>query len=355
MDILLNTALESLSVAIVETKNIKIILVANPSFRVNCNKEGHPSTSEIIQLFFQKKSLFKMKLLQFNITSLNTSLEELWCYQKENYDAIFLLEYEGKSLAYFKHWKTRTFTNFRNKAMGFGIGTLVLSAQKNVFRDDLSRKDLEIIWNEIQIQGGKSYVGNIYILPGNENHLHILDTELEKHKGENILLIGDFNNGNKIRDRNASNNSRMGLILEDIINRHGLCFATITDFTYQQSTMVSNSGKDTIELTLTCGLKNIKVVTKDFTLIKIRHKAIEILIEQEPSLKPNPKFKTKNADCGKWKQFLQAPIEDYFTNFPLEISEKVIDQQVNKIAELIVGSATSFFSQTEISNKRTKG
>ena len=129
----------------------------------------------------------------------------------------------------------------------------------------------------------------------------------------------------------------------------------ITDFTYQQSTMVSNSGKGTIELTLTRGLKNIKVVTKDFTLIKTRYKAIEILIEQEPSFKSNPKFKTKNADCGKWKQFLQAPIEDCSTNFPLEISEKVIDQQVNKIAGLIVGSATRFFGLTEISNKRAKG
>ena len=113
-----------------------------------------------------------MKLLQFNITSLNTSLEELWGYQKENnYDAIFLQETNytaGKPLAYFKYWKTKMFTNFQNKAMGFGVGTLVSSAQKNVFREDLSHKDLEIIWNEMQIQGEKVPVGNIYIPPGNE-------------------------------------------------------------------------------------------------------------------------------------------------------------------------------------------
>ena len=57
-----------------------------------------------------------MKLLQFNITSLNTLLEELWGYQKgNNYDAMFLKETnytEGKSLAYFKQWKTRILTNF---------------------------------------------------------------------------------------------------------------------------------------------------------------------------------------------------------------------------------------------------
>ena len=167
-----------------------------------------------------------MKLLQFNITSLNTSLKELWGYLKENnYDAKFQQETNytaGKSLAYFKYWNTKMFTN--------------------------------------------------------------------------------------------------------------------------------------IDLTLTCGLKNITVVTKDFTLIKTRHKTTEILIEQEPSFKPNPNFRTKNVDWEKWKQFLQAPLEEYSTNFPLEISEKVLDQHANKLAELIVGSATSFFLDlTEISNKRAKG
>ena len=107
------------------------------------------------------------------------------------------------------------FTNFQNNAMGFGVGALVSSAQKNVFREDLSH-NLEIIWNEMQIQGKKTLVGNIYIPPGNENHLHILNMELEKHKVENILLIRDFNSRNKIWDRSDSN-SRMGLILEDIM------------------------------------------------------------------------------------------------------------------------------------------
>ena len=63
--------------------------------------------------------------------------------------------------------------------------------------------------------------------------------------------------------------------------------------------MVSNSGKGTIGLNLNRDLKNIRVVTKDFTLIKTRNKAIEILIDQEPSFKPNPKFRTKNADWDK--------------------------------------------------------
>ena len=90
-------------------------------------------------------------------------------------------------------------------------------------------------------------------------------------------------------------------------------------------------------------------------IIKTRHRPIEILVEHEHSLKPKPKFKTKNADWEKWKQFLQTSLEDYSTNFTLGISEKVIYQQANKMTELIVGSPTSFFGLTEISNKRAKG
>ena len=51
---------------------------------------------------------------------------------------------------------------------------------------------------------------------------------LEKHKGENILLIGDFNSRNKIWGRNANNNSRMGLILEKKL-------LTLMTFTSQQT------------------------------------------------------------------------------------------------------------------------
>ena len=103
--------------------------------------------------------------------------------------------------------------------MGFGVGTLVSRAQKNVFREDLLHKDLKNMERNANARE-KTLVENIYIPPWNQNHLHILDMEMKKYKGENILLIGYFNSRKKILDRNTNNNSRMGLILEDIINRH---------------------------------------------------------------------------------------------------------------------------------------
>ena len=128
-----------------------------------------------------------MKLLQYSITFLNISLKKLWGYQKENnYDAIFLQEANytaGKPLAYFKYWKTKMFTNFQNKAMGFGVGTLVSKFFQTESLTQGPRDHMERNANT----SGKTLAANIYISPGNENHLNILDMELEKHKGENIL------------------------------------------------------------------------------------------------------------------------------------------------------------------------
>ena len=78
LSILPNTALKTLFVTTVEDKNIKIILVAILLFVYIAMRKAVHLHLQTVQLFFQKKSLFKMKLLQFNIASLNTSLEKLW-------------------------------------------------------------------------------------------------------------------------------------------------------------------------------------------------------------------------------------------------------------------------------------
>ena len=147
------------------------------------------------------------------------------------------------------------------------------------------------MWNEMQIQGTKTLVGNIYITPGNENHFHKLDMELEKA----ILLVRDFNCRNTLWDKHVKRNTKMGKLLEDIINHHNLFIATDADFTYQQSAFISNSGKSTIDLTFTRGLANIKITIKNFDLISTRHKAVEIYIPEASQNKQTPEFRTKNA------------------------------------------------------------
>ena len=70
-----------------------------------------------------------MKFLQFNVNSINTSLDELWRYQKENnYDGIFLQVTnctDEKPLGNFKHWKSKIHTKCKSKNAGFGVSTLI--------------------------------------------------------------------------------------------------------------------------------------------------------------------------------------------------------------------------------------
>ena len=122
-------------------------------------------------------------------------------------------------------------TVFSNKCQGFGVGTLIPPSVKNVFRDDLTRNDLEIIWNEIKVEGKKVLIGNMYVPPYNEEQLEILDRVLENIRNENIILLGDFNARNTIWDKQATKNTKLGEILEDIIQRHGLHIVTDVDHT----------------------------------------------------------------------------------------------------------------------------
>ena len=83
-----------------------------------------------------------------------------------------------------------------------GLADSYQSQQKNVFRDDYISNDLEIIWNEINIQNKDIVIRIIYITPGNKNQLKILDKQLERHRGKNIILLGDFNSRSNTSSKN---------------------------------------------------------------------------------------------------------------------------------------------------------
>ena len=100
------------------------------------------------------------------------------------------------------------FTHYKEKAMGFGVGTLIPNDIKNVFRD-FSNDSLELLWNEIEIQGQQVLIGNVYIPPNMESHLHLLNKELEKHRGKNLILLGDFNSRDKIGDKNLTETQKL--------------------------------------------------------------------------------------------------------------------------------------------------
>ena len=114
----------------------------------------------------------------------------------------------------------------------------------------------------------------------------------------------------------------MGKLPENIINRHNPFIAIDTDFTYQQSASINNSGEKTTDPTLTRGLANVKITTKDFDLINTRHKAVEIYIPEVSQNKKTPKFRTKKAVWKDWEKNLEPKLLEYFNSFPMKYPMK---------------------------------
>ena len=344
--------------AVLLTQKHQIVLINQPVLTVK--QQDIPQHLECVHPISKSKPKYSMKFLQLNISSFNSSIEELWLYQQEhNYDGIYLQETNyttNKTLGPFQHWKTNMHSNFKDKALGFGVGTIIPKDTKNVFRHDLTNQHLELIWNELEIQGQKVLIGNIYIPPNMESHLYMLDKELEKHQGKKLILLGDFNSRNKVWDKNSKRNTKMGNILEEIINRHSLFIATDVDNTYHHSDKIDDAGKSTIDLTLVRGLPDLHVTTKEFNLIKTRHKAIEITINETVSKgNKKPHLKTKNADWAKWEDKISPELRKFKNTFPSEINPEIIDSQATKLTDIIIKNATEFFGTTKISKKESKG
>ena len=96
-----------------------------------------------------------MNFLQLNITSFNTSCEDLWYHQMENhYHGIFLQETKHSSsatLGNLKNWKVSMDMIFKNNALGYGFLRFLPNTTKNVFRQDLINQDLEMVWTVLKI------------------------------------------------------------------------------------------------------------------------------------------------------------------------------------------------------------
>ena len=248
------------------------------------------------------------------------------------------------------------FTHYKEKIMGFGVSTLIPNDIKNVFREDLSNDSLERLWNEIEIQGQKVLIGNLYIPPNMESHLHLLNKELKKHKGKKLILLGDCNSRHKIWDKNLTRNTKMGNILQDIIHQQNYFLLTDVDHTYHNSDLNENAGRSTIDLTLVSGLSNLHIRTRAFDLTKTRHMAIEISVnEQGKKEKRNTHFRKKNADWSIWERIRDTKLKTFKDTFPTLVNPDIIDAQTSTLTNIIIDSATDFFANTEISKRISKG
>ena len=112
-----------------------------------------------------------------------------------------------------------------------------------------------------------------------------------------------------------------------------------------------NSGKSTIDLTLTRGLKNVKVKTKEIETIKTEHQAIEINIEgEDETIISSPKFRTKNANWAEWKESLkQHNINKTISNNHDKTFRKEVEKEITTILENTETSPSNiYFTEDDI-------
>ena len=93
-----------------------------------------------------------MKILQLNITSLQTSHNQLKFYQEQNdCDIIALQETNIKDkLEIFKNWKRKFHSTFTEKKLEFGLATLIKHDIRRVFVNKI-QSNLQAMWNLVEI------------------------------------------------------------------------------------------------------------------------------------------------------------------------------------------------------------
>ena len=214
-----------------------------------------------------------------------------------------------------------------------------------------------MVWTELEINARRVLIGNIYIPPNKIEQIHVLDRFLEDQRDKAIIILGDFNARNTLWDKHTNQSNKMGIALEELIQRHSFYVAIDLDHTYQHSPNCHNSGKSTIDLTLFRGINNLTVKTREISNIKTRHKAIEIEIRKlsEKSISHTPHFRTQGVNWDEWCKLLDKNLSQFISSFPNEVSRNIIDEQANLFVKIITESAFSFFGVTEKSKKESKG
>ena len=110
-------------------------------------------------------------------------------------------------------------------------------------------------------------------------------------------------------------------------------------------------------ISLSRGINNLTVKTKEINIIKTKHNAIEIEIEKlcDKNRSQTSHFRTQGANWDEWCKLLDKNLSQFISSFPNEVCRSIIDDQANLFVN-ITGSASRFFGVAERSKKnKVKG
>ena len=173
-----------------------------------------------------------MKILQNNIQSINTSLTLLrHTVQKLNIDIILLQEtWHPTDKSINIHNYTQPIVKVRKGSEGGGVAIISRRNVKQVQLKDYEVEGLEAVWADVKVGNIRTVVGSVYIAPGDDNALELLDEVIGKilQVHDKVVIGMDANSRNVIWDDNCLGIScyrksiRMGVRLEEILQKHCL-------------------------------------------------------------------------------------------------------------------------------------
>ena len=133
------------------------------------------------------------------------------------------------ALGNFKNLKVSTQRIFKNKTLGYGVGTILPNTTKYVFRQDLINQDLEMDRTELEINAKRVLIGNIYIPSKMIEQIHVLDRFLDNQEDKAIIILKDFNTQNTLWNKDINQDNKMGISVEKLIQIQDLYVTTDLD------------------------------------------------------------------------------------------------------------------------------
>ena len=193
-------------------------------------------------ILFVLHSCSKMRLLQVNIQSVNTSSYLLKVATQQHQPDIVALQEVWKLPDDFKiPGYTLRSKKLRTEKTGGGVAIFCKDSVKYVDLEEYQCDDLEATWCDVMVKERRTVVGSVYINVGQLKELEILDKVIQKisKSHRNLIVCMDANSRNplwhpsSLKLKPSSQVRRMGDALSQLVLENSLFIHNNCEMTYE--------------------------------------------------------------------------------------------------------------------------
>jgi len=240
-------------------------------------------------------------------------------------------------------------TKIRSKSKGGGVAILTHKKVKTVYLKEFEIDELEAVWVDVMCGKVRTVIGSVYIPPGDDNALCLLDKVisriLENHK--NLLIGMDANSRSVLWDDRCigvtqyRKSMQMGAKLEEILDKYSLQIHNTGVSTYRSGTVSTAP-----DVTLSFGITNYGEVTWRTIDDDLSTPHDGILIEVKNSVQTSRKevINWRTFDWNAYRQLtasgLKELLENWITDDCID-TNTMVDEFTAKLDDCVKNIATT--------------